>query len=261
MNSLKITPAHSLCGLGAVIISLTLAAGIAAAQPTTTKTTTKTGSSTATREARGTVLVVDGNNLVIRMDDGEIRHVVAPENARAIIDGKEYSARQLRPGTKLKATYTTETTSVMERTTTVGSGKVFFVSGPNVILTLPNGENRQYKVKSDYKFTVNGQPATVFDLRKGMTVSAEKIVEEPKTIVSQNTVITGEFPAAPKPERTEIAAAPPRPAPAPSAAPAPPPEPAPEPAPTRLPKTASPLPLIGFAGALLTALSIALRRS
>jgi hypothetical protein len=199
------------------------------------------------------------------MDNGEIRHVVAPDSARALIDGREYSARELKPGTKLKATYTTETTSVMERTTTVGSGKVFFVSGPNVILTLPNGENRQYKVKSDYKFMVNGQPATVFDLKKGMTVSAEKIVEEPKTIVSQNTVITGEFPAAPKPERTEVAAAPPRPspapAPAPAAAPAPPPQAEPEPAaPARLPKTGSLLPLIGLAGALLTSVSICLKR-
>ena len=34
---------------------------------------------------------------------------------------------------------------------------------------MPNGENRQYTVKDDYRFTVDGNKnATVFDLRKGM---------------------------------------------------------------------------------------------
>jgi hypothetical protein len=198
------------------------------------------------------------------MDSGEIRHVVAPENLKIQIDGRDVAPRDLQVGTKLKATITTETTSVMERTTTVGTGKVFFVSGPNVILTLPNGENRQYKVKPDYKFNVNGRPASVYDLRKGMTVSAEKIVEEPKTLVTSNTVVTGQLPA-PTPARTEVAAAQPRPAPAPAPAPvaAPPPAPAPapapaaaDPAPTRLPKTGSPLPLLGLAGSLLITLAL-----
>ena len=29
------------------------------------------------------------------------------------------------------------------------------------ILTLPNGENKEYHVKPDYKFMVEGKPATV----------------------------------------------------------------------------------------------------
>ena len=54
---------------------------------------------------------------------------------------------------------TTTGTPVTERTTTVGDRKVWYVAGPNVILTLPNDENRQYKVKNDYKFIVGGKPA------------------------------------------------------------------------------------------------------
>jgi LPXTG-motif cell wall-anchored protein len=238
------------------VCALFLVSVPATAQPATTKSTTATGAATSTTQLEGALLAVNGNSLVIKMSNGDIRIVTAAVGRKALIDGKEVAARDLKPGTKLKATVTTTTTSVVDRTVTVGSGKVFFVAGNNVILTLPNGENRQYKVKDDYKFMVEGKPATVFDLRKGMRVSAEKIVEEPRTMVSTNTVVTGEAPA---PVKTEVAAvAAPAPKPAPVAKPAPQPEPVsePEPAaaqlPAKLPKTGSPLPLAGLAGALLT---------
>lgn len=239
--------------LSGTLTSIALVAVLATAQPTTTKTATMTGSSTKTSELRGEVVFVDGNNLVVKMSNGEIRHIVASESQRAIIDGKPVAARDLKVGTKLKATITTTTTSMTERTTTVGSGKVFYVAGNNLILTLPNGENRQYKVANDYKFTVEGKHATVFDLRKGMTVSAQKIVEEPKTMVSSNTVVTGEWPKEAPAPKAEVARVTPAPAPvaaAPAARPAaraPTPEPEATPLPDKLPKTATQLPLIGLA--------------
>ena len=100
----------------------------------------------------------------------------------------------MKPGTKLKATVTTTTTPVTDRTTTVGTGKVWFVSGNTVILTLPNNENRMYKVAESYRFIIDGQKASVHDLRKGMTVSAEKIVEAPRTEIAQDTIVTGHAP-------------------------------------------------------------------
>ena len=185
---------RALVGSCALMIAAALATCPAAAQPTTTKSTSKTGATTTTKAMEGTVLAVDGNNLIVQMSTGEIRHIVASSSQRALIDGTQVAAKDLKVGTKLKATITTTATSVMDRTVTVGSGKVWYVAAPNVILTLPNGENRQYKASDDYKFIVDGRPATVFDLRKGMTVSAEKIVEEPRTVVTANTVITGELP-------------------------------------------------------------------
>ena len=50
-----------------------------------------------------------------------------------------------------------------------------------MILELPNGENRDNNVPPSFQFNVEGRPASVTDLRKGMKVSAEKIVEEPRT--------------------------------------------------------------------------------
>jgi hypothetical protein len=106
--------------------------------------------------------------------------------------------------------------SVTDRTTTVGQRKGWFVSGPNVTVTLPNGENRQYKVKDDYKFRCGREtPRRVFYLRKRMTVRVEKIVEVPHVEIATDTTVTG---TAPK----QVAAAAPAPAPAGTPAPRPP---------------------------------------
>ena len=234
------------------------------------KTTTEKihGAATAkTEQLRGTVIAVEGNHLAVKMSTGGIRTFDVPDERRFVIDGKELRVNELEPGTRLAATVTTTTTPVTERTTTVGTGKVWYVAGTTVILTLPNNENRQYKVKNDYKFMVNGQPATVFDLRKGMVVSAEKIVEEPRTEIASNVAVTGSAPPKPAPVRTEVARAPePKPSPAPRPAPvaAPAPAPAPPPAaveaePAELPKTGSPVPLFGLGGMLLMGASLALR--
>ena len=248
-----------------LLIAFALTAGLAAAQPTSSTTSTKTGGATTTKEESGTVLLVDGNNVVVKMSDGEIRQVTAREGATAMIDGKLTTVKDLKVGTKLKATYTTTTTSVVDRTVTVGTGKVFYVAGNNVILTLPNNENRQYKVANDYKFIVDGKPATVFELRKGMKVSAEKIVEVPRTVIAENRVITGEAPPPVKTEAVRETPVAPKPTPAAAPAPRPTPTPAPEPAPApaaapQLPKTGSPLPLVGLAGVLLTAVSLGSRK-
>jgi hypothetical protein len=51
-------------------------------------------------------------------------------------------------------------------------------------------------VKDDVKFTVEGQPATVFDLRPGMNVRAEKIVEAPDVEIVRDRTVIGHAPAA-----------------------------------------------------------------
>ena len=203
----------------------------------------------------GEVLYVEGNNLVVKMANGDVRTFSnVPDSRRATVDGKEVGVRDLQPGTWLTATITKTTTPITVRTTTVGTGKVFFVNGPYVILTHPNGENREYRVKPDYKFMVEGKPATVYELRKGMVVSAEKIVEEPSVEFASDTKVVGTMtkkggsaPAA-APTKAPAAAAP-----AQAAAPAHEPAPASTTgaAPTKLPKTGSPLPLMGLMGLLL----------
>jgi hypothetical protein len=234
-------------------------------QTTTEKIPGKT--SVTTQKLSGRVVNVDGNELLVRLLGGELRTFHVPDSRIFVVDGKELSVHELKPNSTLTATVTTTTTPVTERTTTVGSGKVWHVAGNTVILTLPNNENRMYKVQESYRFMVDGQPATVHDLRKGMVVSAVKIVESPKTEIASNTTVIGHGPPQPKPSEMPTEAQL-RPAAVPAAAPtaAAAAEPAPAPAATEsnpataLPSTASPIPLIGLMGLLFAAAAFGVRR-
>jgi hypothetical protein len=239
--------------------------------PRTTKQQIAGTAAVKTEKLSGTVVVVEGNKLVVRMASGDIRYFEPPESRKFLIDGKELNVHQLKPGTRLHAAVTTTTTPITERTTTIGTGRVWHVAGNNVIITLPNGENRQYKVDSNYKFIVGGQKASVSDLRKGMVINAEKIVEEPRTELATDIAVTGQAPPEPRPvvaetRRTpEPRTSPAAPTPAPEPAPAPrqvaQAAPAPAPTPAKLPDTASPFPLIGIVGLMLTGIGFAGLRS
>jgi len=179
--------------IGSVVVLMT---GVAQQKlPETTKESIRSKASVTTEQLHGTVEYVEGNGLVVRMTDGSIREFNVPESRKFTIDGRDLTVHDLKRGTKLSATVTTTTTPVTDRTTTVGMGTVWWVAGKTVIITLPNGENRTYTVKDDYRFNVEGNKnATVSDLKKGMKISAERIVEEPRTEIVSNTVVTGQAP-------------------------------------------------------------------
>ncbi len=161
------------------------------AQTTTTKTTgakQMTEASTIT----GSVQWVDGNWLLVRLEpSGQYQFFNVPPGRQFFIDGKPRLIGDLQIGTILTATVLTHSQPVTDRTTTITNGTVWYVSGNYVIVTLENGENRDYVVPPTYSFTVEGKPATVNELKKGMKVSATKIVEQPRTELSTTVVVTG----------------------------------------------------------------------
>ena len=220
------------------------------------KTETSTTAGQATHEAtveRGEVLYVSGNDLVVRMEDGTIRHFAnVPESARVTVDGQELGVHDLKPGMKLQRTITVTTTPKTITTVKTVTGKVWHVTPPNtVILTLEDGTNQQFKIPKGQKFMVDGQETDAWGLKKGMTISATKIVEEPISVIEQQRKVTGSMPPPPP--------APPADAPILIASAEPTPAPAAPAAPTELPKTASLLPLIGLLGSLALLSSFGLR--
>jgi len=263
------------CTISSVFGSL----AIAAAQ-TSSAEKTQGSPTVTTTQLSGVVMYTEGNTLVAKMPGGDLRTFTVPDTLKFVIDGRETPVQQLKPGTSLTATMVTTTTPVMSRTVTNLTGKVWYVMGNTVILTLPDGKNKMYKSEPHYKFMVNGREAEVSDLRKGMTISAQRIVEEPVTEVASNTSVIG---TAPKPRIVAVSAPPPAPAPAPvranpaptpapapvAAAPVPAPTPAPveqaappasvDEAPAELPKSGSPLPSVGILGLLLTGAGLSLR--
>jgi LPXTG-motif cell wall-anchored protein len=255
-----LTPARLAAGAMGVLLAATLCAQV--------KTETETKAGQATHEVkveRAEVVYVTGNDLVVKMEDGQIRHIPnVPESARVNVEGKELGIHDLKPGMKLERTITTTTTPRTVTTVQTVTGKVWQVTPPtSVILTLEDGTNQRFKIPKGQKFTVNGQQTDAFGLKKGMMISATKVVEVPETVVEQQRQLTGTMPPPPP--------APPADAPIlvveerrpPAAAPAAPAAPAAvasaEPAPTQLPKTASSTPLIGLLGLVSLGLALSLR--
>ena len=189
-----ITSARTISWGCCIAVTFTLAATAQQEMPRTSKQSIPGTPAIKTEVLKGTVMQVEGNHLAVRMSTGEIRSFDVPESRKFIIDGKELTVGQLKPRTKLTATVITTKTPITERTTTVGSGKVWFVSGNSVIVTLPNNENRSYKVDDTFRFNVGGREASVHDLRKWMNISAKKIVEQPRTEMVSGVAVTGEAP-------------------------------------------------------------------
>jgi hypothetical protein len=267
-----VTTRRLLIALCSPLAAIALFSSTASAQTSTTTTQPAGAATTTTEQLSGEVVQVDGNNLIVRMANGQLRTFSnIPDSRRATVDGKEVSVRELKPGTRLNATITRTMTPVTVRTTTVGTGTVVYAVGTNVVLRLPSGEIKQYTVAPTYQFTVNGKPATANDLRPGMTVSAEKIVEEPKVEIALNSNVVGQSAgatagtgAAPTAAaaRGQAGAGGTAPAPArgaggqgPSATPA-----AGAGAPATLPSTASQLPLVGLLGLLFVGGAYVMRR-
>jgi hypothetical protein len=184
-------------GLMLAIGTVCIAFGrIAGAQVQTTATTTAGQSSQVVKVDRGEVLAVEGNDLIVRMADGSIRHFEnIPESANATVDGKQLGVHALKPGMKLQRTITTTTTPQIVTTVETVTGKVWHVTPPlSVILTLENGTNQSFKIPKDQKFNVNGEMVDAFGLRKGMMVTATKIIEVPVSVTSQEKSVSGTMP-------------------------------------------------------------------
>ena len=232
-----------------MVACLTFTMTMSAQVKTETGTTAGQSTQDVTVE-RGEVVFVEGNDLMVKMEDGSIRHFPdVPESARAVVDGKELGIHDLKPGMKLERTITVTTTPQTVTTVQTVTGKVWHVNPPtSVILTLEDGTNQQFKIPKGQKFMVEGQETDAWGLKKGMKVSATKIVEVPETVVARQRAVTGSMPPPPSapPADAPILVATAAPAPAPAAVP------------QELPKTGSLLPLIGLLGTISLASSILL---
>ena len=246
--------ARLVLAVGVIVSALTLSA---TAQVQTDTITTSGQPTAEVKVDRGTVVLVDGNDLVVKAEDGHLVHFAnVPESARATVEGQQLGIHQLKPGMTLERTITTTTTPQTITTVKRVTGTVWSVNPPSsVILTLEDGTNQQFKIPDGQKFNIDGQMTDAWGLRKGMKVSATKVTEAPETVVEQQKQVSGTMPPPPPDPSvdlpllvlviipTDVT---------PVAAPA-------EVASTELPHTGTQLPLIGILGLLALTAGLGLR--
>jgi hypothetical protein len=246
---------HKLALAGAALLAI---AFTAQAQVQTYKMEHKGPATQQVKVERGEIVYVSGNSVVVKMEDGTLRHFDnVPETTTVTVDGKQLNVHQLQPGMKVERQVITTTTPKTITTIKTVSGTVWYVAPPStVILTMENGKNQSFKIPNGQKFTVNGQVVDAWGLKKGMKVDAQQVVEQPATMVAQEIKRTGIAPPPPPAPKADV--------PililvVPAAKPAPVETAAAEPAPTKLPKTGSYFPLLGLLGILSIALGLGLK--
>jgi len=174
--------------------ALALAAG-ASAQGTQTKETVPGGPAKVTTTQVKGELVFKGPNWIIAKDTAGNYKVYNVEPGRkAIVDGVPKTLDQIQAGTVLTSTATTTETPLIHRTKTITKGEVLWASSKSLIVMLEDGETRQYEVPEGFKFDVEGQQLPATSLKRGMKLTATKIVEEPTNVITKDIIVTGTGP-------------------------------------------------------------------
>src|SRR4051812_5827626 len=235
---------------------LSITAALASAQQQASTTETK----------RFEVIAVEGTSLVVKLPEGT-RELTVPEDFRFTVDGQQLSVHELKAGMKGTATITTKTTTHPVTVTEVKNGKVRQVTGSNVMVQTEQGFKNFSQGDLDkrgVKIYKDGKVAELSDLHVGDKLTATIVTARPPRVVTEKQVdaaLARAESAAAAPTESRAAAPSPAQAPATSAA-ATSGSTAAAPAVRKLPKTASPMPLIGLVGliCLMFGVTLTLRR-
>lgn len=201
MNHLK----QSTFGLAVVLLAFLCAMTVnVAAQdvmhPPTTKTVgDPTHAVEPTHVQNAEVIHVSGHELVVKLQNGKLEMLNLEENAKFQVDGKDLTIHELTPGTRLSQDIHTVTTPQEVTTLRTLNGRVWHVNAAkeHLIIALPEGGTSEFTVPNDTVFHIDGQDKTLFDLRKGMKISATVATIEPVDSISRHTVVTGQAPPTP----------------------------------------------------------------
>jgi hypothetical protein len=165
-----------------------------------------------------------------------------PEGFKFQVDGRDVGVDQLQPGMKVGAMITDKVTTRDVTETRVASGTVMQIAPGGIVVKDPQGNLKSYNFKdadgNDIYYLKDGKEVSLRDVKKGERLSGTFITKYPSQTTSQRSVSAS------------------------AVAPPPPAEPPPAVAavtPARLPKTASPVPLLGLLAALSAGLALALR--
>jgi len=184
--------------LGATLLVCAAAVIVAGEEPQSTQkkeTVSRSPSTATTTQVRGEVVAVGPNWLIARMvPGGDYRFFDVRPGAVATIEGVKKSLSELKLGTMLTAAVTTTQTPLVKRTTTITKGRLLWSNPTTILVTLENGENRQYTVPPGFTFTVEGKQLGTAELRPGMILTGTNVIEEPVTLITQETVVYGTEP-------------------------------------------------------------------
>jgi hypothetical protein len=151
-----------------------------------------------TKVENAEVVYVEGNDVVVKLTHGEVKHFEIPDSYKFSIDGKDVTVHELKPGMKLTAMITTATTPRwVDTVKVIEVGTVWKTVGSSLIIKTPEGENKMYRVPSGGKITVEGKEKTLDQLREGDKITATVVKTRAPLEVGKAATLVLQAPATP----------------------------------------------------------------
>jgi len=218
------------------LVSLALAPA-ALAQTSATSTTETT---TVSHQVKGgEVLAVYGNKVVLKELDG-VNEYTLPDGFKFQLEGRSVGVEEITPGMKVGALITDKVVTRQVRLTEVRSATVMQIAPGGIVVKNQKGELKSIDFKdaagNDIHFVRDGKEVSLRNVKKGERLSGTFVTTLPPQQISERSAVAGAV-RPPPPEPVAVAAAPAR----------------------KLPKTASPLPLVGLLAALSAGIALTLR--
>ena len=218
---------------------LSLAFGPAALAQATGATTTESVAQKS-RNISGVVETVAGNKVVLREADG-LHEYNPPAGFKFQLDGRDVGVDEIKPGMSINAVVTDKVITRQVTLTRIESGTVAQVAPGGIVLKDQNGDLKSYNFKdkagNDIYFVRDGKEVPLRSVKVGDRLSGTFVTTLPPQKISQRSAVAKATEPSAAPEPAVVAAA----------------------TPHKLPKTASPLPLIGLLAALSAGIALTLR--
>ena len=219
------------------LVALALAP-VALAQ-TSGKTATES-TAVSTQTISGVVETVAGNKVVLRQADG-LHEYNLPDGFVFQLDGRNVGVSEIKPGMTVNAVVTDKVTTRQVTLTRIESGTVAQVAPGGIVLKDQSGNLKSYNFKdpagNDIYFARDGKEVPLRNVKVGDRLSGTFVTTLPPQKISQRSAVAKATEPSAAPEPAVVAAA----------------------TPHKLPKTASPLPLIGLLAALSAGIALTLR--
>ena len=104
------------------------------AQDTSPTSVRRGGPSFDSNVRNAEIVYVEGNDLILKLENGSVEHMIVPSGEKFVIDGREVTVGNLKAGTKLTQTITATTTPHYVNTVRVLKGKVWHVNAPSSVI-------------------------------------------------------------------------------------------------------------------------------
>ena len=218
---------------------LSLAFGPAALAQATGSTTSESIAQKS-RAISGVVETVAGNKVVLREADG-LHEYNPPAGFKFQLDGRDVGVDEIKPGMSINAVVTDKVITRQVTVTRIESGTVAQVAPGGIVLKDQSGNLKSYNFKdpagNDIYFARDGKEVPLRNVKVGDRLSGTFVTTLPAQQISQRSAVARATEPSAAPEPAVVAAATPR----------------------ALPKTASPLPLVGLLAALSAGIALTLR--